>query len=83
MDATWPIISLGVVAVGAALVLVIGITFVIRDTVRKRGRWGINFRPVVCPNCGELAQFVRRPQNRRQAFWGGYTCAHCGTECDK
>ncbi|MFO0927218.1 MAG: hypothetical protein U0736_09285 [Gemmataceae bacterium] len=69
--------SLVVVALLAGLVLVI------RDTVRRRGVWGINLRPVRCPACGEPAPVVRRPQNRRQALWGGCTCEACGTEYDK
>lgn len=49
----------------------------------KSGRWGMNFEPVHCPECGELAPTVRRPRNRRQALWGGWTCHACGCEMDK
>lgn len=70
-------------AVIVALGLAAGATLVIRDTVRKRGRWGINLGPVRCPECDAPAPIVRRPKNRRQALWGGCTCAECGTEYDK
>lgn len=70
-------------AVIMVLGLAAGATLVIRDTVRKRGRWGINLRPVRCPECDSPAPTVRRPKNRRQALWGGCTCEECGTEYDK
>lgn len=80
--------NIAVAALVALTVLVVvallaGLVLVIRDTVRRRGRWGINLRPVRCPACGEPAPVVRRPQNRRQAMWGGCTCEACGTEYDK
>src|SRR5690348_15848027 len=65
------------------LVLAIGAFLVVRDTVRGRGRWGVNVKPVFCPECGEAAPAIRKPQNRRQTLWGGGTCARCGTEYDK
>jgi hypothetical protein len=76
-----------IVAVALAVVVVLGLAagavLMIRDTARKRGRWGINLQPVRCPECGEAAPTVRRPKNWRQALWGGCTCAECGTEYDK
>ena len=65
------------------LVLTIGAVLVIRDTVRQRGRWGVNVKPVICPSCGEPAPTIRAPKNRRQALWGGHTCSKCGLEYDK
>jgi hypothetical protein len=42
-----------IVAVALAVVMVLGLAagavLMIRDTARKRGRWGINLRPVSCP----------------------------------
>ena len=49
----------------------------------KQGQWGINTKPVGCPECGEAFPRIRKPANKRQAMWGGWTCAKCGTECDK
>lgn len=77
------VIAVVALAVVLALGLAAGAVLVVRDTVRRRGRWGINLRPVVCPECGEPAPVVRRPSNRRQALWGGCTCEECGTEYDK
>jgi hypothetical protein len=65
------------------LTLAVGGALVVRDTVRRRGRWGINLSPVHCPRCGERAPVVRVPKNRRQTLWGGCTCAGCGLEYDK
>ena len=70
-------------AVGGNILLVIGLCLVFRDTVRHRGRWGINLRPVRCPDCGEPAPAIRFPQNWRQTLWGGCTCKVCGTEYNK
>jgi Zn finger protein HypA/HybF involved in hydrogenase expression len=40
-------------------------------------------RPVKCEKCGVLLPKVRKPQNSRQALWGGYTCPQCGSELDR
>jgi hypothetical protein len=75
LAATFGLVMFSLLAVGGVLV--------IRDTMRKRGRWGMNFAPVRCPRCGEPAPVVRAPKNSRQALWGGHTCAKCGVEYDK
>jgi len=36
-----------------------------------------------CPDCGEPFPCFRKPANRRQAMWGGWTCARCGCEVDR
>jgi len=36
-----------------------------------------------CPDCGEPFPRFRKPANRRQALWGGWTCARCGCEVDR
>jgi hypothetical protein len=59
---------------------------VVRDTIRKEGRWGVNAKGLFgmpCPRCGEELPAVREPRNRRQALWGGATCDGCGCEVDK
>ena len=65
------------------LALTVGGVLVVRDTVRRRGNWGINTRPVYCPGGGAQAPVVRVPKNWRQTLWGGCTCAACGLEYDK
>jgi hypothetical protein len=65
------------------LAMTVGIVLVVRDTVRQRGNWGINTKPVRCPGCGEPAPTVRVPKNWRQTLWGGGTCAKCGLDYDK
>jgi ribosomal protein S27AE len=49
----------------------------------KNSKWGINFKKVNCPKCGDEQAKVRRPKNIRQFLWGGSTCPKCGTEMDK
>ncbi len=36
-----------------------------------------------CPDCGQLFPRFRKPANRGQALWGGYTCVKCGCEVDR
>jgi hypothetical protein len=61
----------------------VGAIFIIRDTIRQDGNWGINLKPPRCKKCAEPAPGFRRPANRRQAMWGGWTCSQCGYELDK
>ena len=79
--------TLDFAAIIAAIVLlghlVVSAVFVIRDTVRKRGKWGINLKEVRCPECGTTMPWYRQPANLRQALWGGGTCPYCGQEVDK
>jgi len=39
--------------------------------------------PKKCPECGTPAPKARKPANRRQLLWGGWTCPECGTEVDR
>jgi predicted amidophosphoribosyltransferase len=36
-----------------------------------------------CPVCRTPLPAIRRPKNRRQALWGGWTCPGCGAELDR
>ncbi|HEY7156048.1 MAG TPA: hypothetical protein VH575_18940 [Gemmataceae bacterium] len=63
--------------------LTVGTVLVIRDTIRQRGKWGINVKTVACTQCGTPMPTVRKPANWRQAMWGGWTCPECGFELDK
>ena len=36
-----------------------------------------------CPVCGTQQPACRKPTSFRQAIWGGWTCANCGTEIDR
>lgn len=40
-------------------------------------------KPKSCPECGTPAPKVRKPANRRQTLWGGWTCEECGCEMDR
>jgi hypothetical protein len=63
--------------------LAVGGYLVARDTIHRRGRWGINSRPGACVKCGEPAPVVRLPKSVREWLWGGWTCSTCGLELDK
>src|SRR5271163_3243269 len=63
--------------------LLIGCVLMVRDTIRQRGKWGINFRRASCTECGEPMPLVRRPANFQEMLWGGWTCSECGFELDK
>ena len=39
-------------------------------------------KPVKCPNCGTIQPKARKPKNRKQTLWGGWTCNKCGCEID-
>jgi DNA-directed RNA polymerase subunit RPC12/RpoP len=36
-----------------------------------------------CPACGSRQPAQRKPTSLRQAIFGGWTCARCGTELDR
>jgi hypothetical protein len=55
----------------------------LRDTIRRKGRWGVNLWGASCKKCGEPMPLVRVPRSLRQTLWGGWTCAECGFELDK
>jgi transposase len=40
-------------------------------------------KPTLCPKCGFVLPRFRRPQNKRQALRGGYTCPGCNAEIDR
>ncbi|HJZ56982.1 MAG TPA: hypothetical protein VKE74_18580 [Gemmataceae bacterium] len=78
----------------AVLIVVLGLfagllvlgALVLRDTIRKDGRWGINFKSLAgaeCPNCDAPLPAVRKPKNFQQVLWGGWTCPECGCQIDK
>lgn len=37
---------------------------------------------ILCSKCGTEQPMFRKPANRTQVLWGGYTCAKCGAELD-
>ena len=79
------IVGIVVVAilVPLASLLALGGYLIVRDTIRQKGRWGINTRIPECKKCGEPLSAVRVPKSWRGALWGGWTCPECGLELDK
>lgn len=65
-------VSVGIFVFFAALAL--------RDTIRRRGMYGINFRRIVCPQCGtRLRRGITNP-DWKELCYGGWTCHECGIE---
>lgn len=65
------------------LILFAAVVLVVADSIRGKGRFGINFKTPTCPTCGNKMPAVRAPKSLNQALWGGSTCTFCGTEIDK
>jgi hypothetical protein len=74
------IIFLFIIFIG---LLIIGTILVINSTEKREGKWGINTNTVMCPRCGLALPKIRKPENLRQALWGGWTCKNCSCEVDK
>lgn len=36
-----------------------------------------------CPGCGQTLPRFRKPSGLREALWGGWHCARCGTLVDR
>lgn len=64
------------------VILFVGLVFLVQGT-QKKNSMGINLAKTVCAECGAPTPAIRKPANLRQALWGGWTCAQCGTENDK
>lgn len=63
--------------------MLIGLTLVLIGTIRKKGRWGLNLKPVICQKCKTPAPLFRKPTSIQEALWGGWTCTNCGCKMDK
>lgn len=62
----------------------IALFFVIKGSIEKKGKWGINTDSIVqCPRCSAVLPKFRKPISLNQALWGGGVCKICGCEVDK
>ncbi len=61
--------------IGAVAGLAVGVIFLVAN-------WLKLFPARKCPRCGEELPQTRKPVNRRQLLWGGWTCPKCGCEVD-
>jgi hypothetical protein len=77
---TFVLLAIGVICFVAALV--IGAGLLVYGTVVKN-RWGINLRPLSCPNCGKQVPRARVPTSTSETLWGGATCPNCSCKMDK
>src|SRR3954464_12302174 len=73
-------IAVSVVVFG---LLITGAVLVIRDTIRQRGRWGLNLKAPNCRHCQAPMPPIRVPANARRAMGGGGTGKECGREGEK
>lgn len=55
---------------------------IMRDTIRREGRWAINLKLSVCPQCGNPLRTMRL-LIWLQRTWGCWTCHECGFELTK
>ena len=69
------LLSIGAVLISGSIAVAYG--------TKAKSKWGINFKPVVCPRCGAIQPRNRKPRTMQQFLWGGWTCTSCGTEIDK
>ena len=76
-------LALQLIALFVILSAVGYITTYIRKATINRLLHGINTKRLVCPSCGAEAPKFRKPKNKRQLLWGGFTCEQCGAEVDK
>lgn len=53
----------------------------------KKDSWisklGMSLGNKVCPKCATKLPMVRKPKNKDQAMFGGWTCKNFGIEIDK
>ena len=66
----------------AILMAGVAVSAVLIGTIRRRGKFGINFDLPNCPGCGEQVSAIRAPRSLKQFVWGGFACK-CGCEIDK
>lgn len=50
---------------------------------KRKSKYGLNFKRVYCPVCGNKQPMVRVPKNQNQILYGGNTCSKCQAELDK
>ncbi len=72
-----PLDLIGMIAVIALAVVIVGLltvggVLVIRDTIRRRGNWGLNLKPAVCTECDTPARWsASRPTGVRRCGAAG------------
>jgi len=72
---------LSLLLVVAVWVVVFLAGLVLRDTIRQRGAFGINFfKRIVCPQCGTPLRRGITILDWKELYYGGWTCHECGIE---
>lgn len=56
--------------------------FVIPQTIRGSGKYGINLKGRCCPNCGKRLPFPSLPKSIVQLWENNRNCPYCGCEMD-
>jgi len=65
---------IGGAIIGAVVGGIVGLVLLVVALLQK---------PRPCAECGAPAPKIRKPANRRQTLWGGWTCPECGYEMDR
>jgi hypothetical protein len=65
---------IGGAVIGVVVGVVVGLSLLVYALLQKAKE---------CPECGAPIPKVRKPANRRQMLWGGWTCDECGCEMDR
>ena len=69
------------IGIVVGIVLLILLTLIKKDS--KYSKFGVNLYRIYCPKCNLKQPVIRKPNNQRQAMYGGHTCKKCSTEMDK
>jgi hypothetical protein len=71
------------VVFGICTFFAISLGIMVKQTLRRKGKLGINFDPVCCPKCGKQMPSIRMPASFSEFLFGGWTCLACGTRLNK
>lgn len=55
---------------------------IINNSINRKGELGLNFQPLICPQCQEKTKLIR-PVSMKKIPWGGGACKFCGCEMNK
>lgn len=65
------------------IILTISFCIVIRDSIRREGKMGINLEKIKCPRCGEKKSNFKFAKSFPKILWGSWVCGKCGCEMDQ
>lgn len=72
-----------ILSIGFFVVLLVVLPVFIWRQTKTKGRWGLSPRRKLCPRCGTQMPLFRKPSDKEEMLWGGWTCPNCGCKMDK